>query len=85
MGLHEADSFDILSHHSLLTCSADDLIVLKTFANRAKDWMDVEGIVIHQGAKLNKTYIMEQLSLLAEIKGAPDIITKLEHLFLTIS
>lgn len=30
----------------LRTCSAEDLIVLKAFADRAKDWVDVEGVVI---------------------------------------
>ena len=32
----------------LRTCSAEDLIVMKAFAARAKDWMDVEGIIIRQ-------------------------------------
>ncbi len=66
---------------SLLTCSAEDLIVLKTFANRMKDWMDVEGIIIHQGNNLDMIYILEQLAPLCEMKGMPEIITKLENLF----
>jgi hypothetical protein len=31
---------------SLRTCSAEDLIVLKAFADRPKDWMDIEGIIV---------------------------------------
>src|SRR5437016_6140097 len=33
---------------SLRTCSAEDLIVLKAFAAREKDWVDIEGVIIRQ-------------------------------------
>ena len=33
---------------SLLTCSAEDLVVLKAFADRPRDWEDVQGIVGRQ-------------------------------------
>jgi hypothetical protein len=63
---------------SLLTCSAEDLIVLKAFANRAKDWLDVEGIFLRQESQLDISYIMEQLTPLCELKGAPEILVRLK-------
>src|SRR5262249_30555302 len=33
---------------ALTTCGAEDLIVLKVFAGREKDWLDVEGIILRQ-------------------------------------
>ena len=41
-----ASHFAFADDVSLLTCSAEDLIVLKAFAARPKDWMDIEGVVI---------------------------------------
>jgi hypothetical protein len=37
----------------LRTCSPEDLIVLKSFADRPKDWVDVEGIIIRQADRLD--------------------------------
>ena len=41
----------------LRTCSAEDLIVMKAFAARPKDWLDVEGIIIRQMGTLDWQYI----------------------------
>jgi hypothetical protein len=65
---------------SLTTCSAEDLIVLKAFAERAKDWNDVESIVLRQGSSLDTNYILKQLSPLCELKEAPEIIGKLKNI-----
>ncbi len=61
----------------LRTCSAEDLIVLKAFANRPKDWMDVEGIVIRQAGALDWGYVMRQLTPLVELKEEPVILQRL--------
>jgi len=63
----------------LRTCSAEDLLVLKTFAARAKDWLDVEGVIIRQAGKLDWPYIRGQLQPLVELKGAPEVIEELER------
>lgn len=63
---------------SLRTCTAEDLIVMKAFAARPKDWLDVEGILIRQTGHLDWTYIREQLQPLAELKGQPEICNQLE-------
>jgi predicted nucleotidyltransferase len=59
--------------------SAEDLIVLKAFADRPKDWMDVEGIVIRQKARLDAPYIFHQLTPLCELKENEQILEKLRQ------
>jgi hypothetical protein len=63
----------------LRTCSAECLIVLKAFAARPKDWLDVEGIIIRQTGRLDWTYIRRQLQPLAELKESPEIMQELER------
>jgi hypothetical protein len=63
----------------LRTCSAEDLIVLKAFASRGKDWLDVEGIIVRQSGKLDWDYIFTQLAPLAELKEAPELINELRR------
>ena len=64
----------------LCTCSAEDLLVLKAFADRPKDWIDIEGILIRQGEHLDWVYIRTQLDPLAELKDAPELVDKLERM-----
>lgn len=65
----------------LRVCSAEDLIVFKVFATRAKDWGDVEATIIRQGdVNLDWTYIHEQLVPLLELKEASDLLNELEVL-----
>lgn len=78
--IKHATPFSFLTDYTLTTCSAEDLIILKSFANRTKDWLDVEGIILRQGKNLNTDYIIEQLSPLCEIKEAPNILNKLRDL-----
>ena len=63
----------------LRTCSAEDLVVLKAFAGRGQDWVDVERIIVRQTGKLDWNYIREQLQPLAELKEMPDILDQLER------
>jgi hypothetical protein len=62
----------------LRTCSAEDLVVMKSFAGRGQDWVDVERVIIRQSGKLDWTYIFEQLRPLAELRDDPDIVKQLE-------
>lgn len=61
---------------SLKTCSAEDLVVFKAFADRTKDWADVESVVTRQ-SDLEWDYIFEQLNPLVELKEAPEILDRL--------
>lgn len=63
----------------LRICSAECLIVLKAFAARPKDWLDVEGIIIRQTGRLDWTYIRRQLLPLVELKETPGIMGELEQ------
>ena len=62
----------------LRTCSAEDLIVFKAFADRPKDWLDIEGIIIRQ-PRIDWPYVRAQLAPLAELKDAPELVDKLER------
>jgi len=64
----------------LPTASAEDLIVMKAFASRPKDWVDLEGILIRQGARLDWAYVESQLRPLAELKEEPEILQRLATL-----
>lgn len=76
-----ATSFEFLPGLSLLTCSAEDLIIMKAFANRPKDWSDLGSVLAKQQGKVDKAYILERLTPLAEIKAAPEILVKIKSLF----
>ena len=63
---------------TIRTCSAEDLIVMKAFASRPKDWIDIEGIIIRQSDKLDWAHIIGQIKPLSELKESPEIVTELE-------
>ncbi|UCC97079.1 MAG: hypothetical protein JSW66_14680 [Phycisphaerales bacterium] len=75
-----ATRYEFLPGLSLLTCSAEDLIVYKSFADRHRDWADVETVLVRQQAKLDWTYILDQLRPLCQLKEAPEIIDHLLQL-----
>jgi hypothetical protein len=75
-----ASPFDFGRGVSLLTASAEDLIVLKSFASRPQDWIDVEGVIVRQGSKLNWKQILDELKPLCELKEAPEIVDRLIEL-----
>lgn len=66
---------------SIQTCSAEDLVVLKAFAGRIQDWRDVEGIIVRQGAALDRALVREELHPLLELKEDEDAAGRLEMLF----
>jgi hypothetical protein len=65
---------------SLLTCSAEDLIVMKAFANRERDWLDVESVLIRQAGRLDWQIIEEELQPLASLREEVDIVARLNAL-----
>ena len=64
----------------LRLCSAEDLVVMKAFADRGRDWLDIEGVLIRQGTGLDWEYLLVQLRPLVEAKEAADILPRLEAL-----
>ncbi len=75
-----ATRFEFLPDVSLLTCSAEDLIVLKAFANRPRDWGDVETIIARQQARLDRSYVFDQLEPLCQLKGCPEVVDRVRAL-----
>jgi hypothetical protein len=73
--------FEVEQDTALVTCSAEDLVVLKAFAGRAQDWLDIEGIVVRQGARLHRGLVLEELRPLLELKEDPDGEGQLRRLF----
>lgn len=65
---------------ALRTCSAEDLIVLKLFAFRPRDLLDVETVAIRQGDRLDWNYIETNLAPLADVKEEPGIMKALARL-----
>jgi hypothetical protein len=64
----------------LRTCSAEDLIVHKAFAARPQDWVDIEGVILRQRGQLNWPQIWSDLSDLAVLKEAPELLDELERI-----
>jgi hypothetical protein len=70
---------------SLRTASAEDVIVLKAFADRPQDWGDIEGILVRQKTRLNWRQIEQELKPLCELKEAPEIPDRLQQLRETLT
>ena len=78
--IERSSLFQFTEAITLITCSAEDLIVMKAFADRDKDWGDVSGIIMRQAGCLDWAYILEELKPLADVKENPDILDHLENL-----
>ncbi len=61
-------------------CGASDLIILKAFANRPRDWQDIRGILIRSESQLDWELIYSELTQLADLKEEPEIIDHLNSL-----
>jgi len=75
--VRRATPFEFAPGISLLTCSAEDLIVLKAFAARDQDWADAEGIAARQKGRLDWGFIEGQLRPLCQAKESPEIMDRL--------
>lgn len=64
----------------LRTCSAEDLIVLKAFAGRGQDWLDVQRVIERHRDGLDWLYIREQLPPLLNLKDDAETMIRLEQL-----
>jgi hypothetical protein len=69
-----------LGGRSAWICSAEDLIIQKVYAGRAKDWVDVEELLIEQRGKLDEAYIKKWLTEFAEALEKPELLTQYQAL-----
>ena len=65
---------------SLLTCSAEDLVVFKAFAGRDKDWLDIDGVLVRQTGRFDEELVWRELRPLLEIKPSPETESRLRTL-----
>ena len=75
-----ATPYRFLADACLNTCSAEDLVVLKAFADRARDWADIEGTVLRNGHLLDWGLLEAELRPLCEAKEAPHVLPRLRAL-----
>lgn len=76
--IERASEYEYVSGTLLRTVSAEDLIVLKAFANRRQDWSDIAGIIARQRS-LDWDAIRRRLAPIAELKGEPRILDELDR------
>lgn len=82
--IQRSSKFEFAPGTLLRTCSAEDLIVMKAFADRAQDWVDIEGILIRQGGGLKWKIIDEELPPLCDLKENPGIVPRLQAMRSTL-
>ncbi len=78
--LSRATPYTLEPGTTLPTATAEDLVVMKAFAARPQDWLDVTGILTRQRGKLDWDYIRGHLSVLCELRESPEILDELERL-----
>lgn len=61
-------------------CTAEDLIIHKAISERAKDWEDIEGVLIRQSPALDQAYILEWLEQFAQALERPELIARYQQL-----
>lgn len=64
----------------LRTCCAEDLVVLKAFAARPQDWIDIESVLTRQRRTLDWRLILGELEPLLELRGTPENLDMLSRL-----
>ena len=79
-GASLATAHRFLDDVRLDTCSAEDLVVLKAFADRSRDWADIEGVLLRSGHRIAWETIRAELEPLCEAKDAPHILPRLTAL-----
>lgn len=78
--IQRASEFDFANGCSLVTASAEDLVVQKAFAGRPRDWADVEGILARRSGNFHWQQVEEELSSLCEATDSPEALRRLAAL-----
>lgn len=73
-------AYEVAPGVALRTCSAEDLVVLKAFAGRDQDWLDIRGIATRQANRLDDPLIFRELQPLLELKGVPEAAARLREI-----
>jgi len=79
--IERSSEWRIGDDHFLKTCSPEDLIVHKAFANRDHDWIDIEGIVVRQGSSaLDWNLIDGEIQELLSPEAVEAVVPRLQKL-----
>ena len=78
--IERATFYQFLPEARLNTCSAEDLVTLKAFADRPRDWSDIEGVILRTGHRLAWETVENELPPLCDAKEAPHILPRLTAL-----
>jgi len=73
----KSDQSILPSLPGLRICSPSDLVILKTFAGRDRDWLDVRGTLVRSGQSLDWELIQRELTVLLELKEEPESLDRL--------
>jgi hypothetical protein len=76
--LTRASSWRSVGDVSIITCSAEDLIIYKLVAGRPQDVVDIRGIVHRQGDRLDLARIRHWGAQFADLKEDPDLLRPFE-------
>lgn len=79
--ISQSVNFDLGDGRKINLCSAEDLIIYKSVANRPQDIMDIDGIIKRQGHNLNLRYLRRWLKEFSEILEIPEIKEQFETLW----
>ncbi|MEO0155845.1 MAG: nucleotidyl transferase AbiEii/AbiGii toxin family protein [candidate division WOR-3 bacterium] len=79
--MKRAVNLELEKGYIIRICSAEDLIIQKAIASRARDIEDIEGIILRQGKKLNIRYIRRWLKKFSEILSMPEILEGFEKIY----
>ncbi|MCP4169698.1 MAG: nucleotidyl transferase AbiEii/AbiGii toxin family protein [Fuerstiella sp.] len=79
--MERASDWTIPEYGAVRTCSAEDLVILKSFAARPQDWIDVASVITRNTATLDRKLILAELTPLAELKEDLGILSQLNALF----
>lgn len=78
--VRRASDWAIGPYMVLRTCGAEDLVVLKIFAGRPRDWLDVESVLLRQREVLDWSLILTELEPLLSLNETPERLDELKRL-----
>ena len=76
-----ASEIEIDTGKTIRMCSAEDLIIHKAVAGRPQDVVDVETVVLRQGARLDIGYIRRWLGEFSDLLANPDVLQRFEQAY----
>jgi len=76
--IQRATDWELGDSRKLRTCSAEDLLIMKVFAGRDKDWADVTSVIERRGERLDLELVRRELKPLLEAKEQPELAEELE-------